>query len=63
MFNANSVIWLSGGFNDMSTLVSHVVSSSREREKRDKIKEIVVEMKEMDREERGTGVKVKKQKK
>ena len=49
-------------FND--TLVSHFVSSPREREK--KIEEIVEEMKEMkemNREERGTGMKVKKQKK
>ena len=54
------------GFNDMSTLVGHFVSSPREREKRDRrdsIEEIVEEMKERDREERGTGMKVKKQKK
>ena len=38
-------------FNDMSTLVSHFVSSPREREKRDRIEEIVEEMKERDREE------------
>ena len=37
------------------------VSSPREREK--KIEEIVEEMKARDREERGTGMKVKKQKK
>ena len=49
------------GFNDMSTLLGHFVSSPREREKRDK--EIVEEMKERDREGRGTGMKVKKQKK
>ena len=36
-------------FNDMSTLVSHFVSSPREREKREEI----VEMKERDRKERG----------
>ena len=44
------------GFNDTSTLVGHFVSSPREREKTE-------EMKERDREERGTGMKVKKQKK
>ena len=48
------------GFNDTSTLVGHFVSSPREREKREEIAE---EMKERDREERGTGMKVKKQKK
>ena len=47
------------GFNDSSTLVCHFVSSPSEREKREEI----VEMKERDREERGTGMKVKKQKK
>ena len=40
--------------------MGHFVSSPREREKRDRI---VEEMKERDREERGTGMKVKKQKK
>ena len=45
------------GFNDTSTLVSHFVSSPREWEKIEK------EMKERDREEKGTGMKVKKQKK
>ena len=40
--------------------MGHFVSSPREREKRE---EIVEEMKERDREERGTGMKVKKQKK
>ena len=49
------------GFNDTSTLVGHFVSSPREREKRDE--EIVEEMKERDIEERGSGMKVKKQKK
>ena len=49
------------GFNDTSTLEGHFVSSSREREK--EIEERVEEMKERDREERGTGMKVKKQKK
>ena len=48
------------GFNDTSTLEGHFVSSPREREKRE---ERVEEMKERDREERGTGMKVKKQKK
>ena len=48
-------------FNDTSTLVGHFVSSPREREK--EIEEIVEEMKERNREERGTGMKVKKQKK
>ena len=38
-----------------------ILSSPREREK--KIEEIVEEMKERYREERGTGMKVKKQKK
>ena len=50
------------GFNDTSTLVGHFVSSPREREKRDR-RDIVEEIKEKDREERGTGMKVKKQKK
>ena len=49
------------GFNDTSTLVGHFVSSPREREKRDR--KDSREMKEMDRKERGTGMKVKKQKK
>ena len=40
----------------MSTTVGHFVSSLRERE----IEEIVEEMKERDREERGTGMKGKK---
>ena len=44
----------------MSTLVGHFVLSPREREKRDWI---VEEMKEIEREERGTGMKGKKQKK
>ena len=48
-------------FNDTSTLVGHFVLSPREKEK--KTEKIVVEMKERDREERGTGLKVKKQKK
>ena len=48
------------GFNDTLTLMSHFVWSPREREKRE---DIVEEMKERDREERGTGMKVKKQKK
>ena len=40
------------GFNDMSTLVGHFVSSPREREKR-KIEETADEMKERGRGERG----------
>ena len=48
------------GFNDTSTLVGHFVLSHREREKRI---EIVEEMKERDREGKGTGMKAKKQKK
>ena len=47
------------GFTDTSTLVGHFVSSPRESE----IEEIVEEMKERGREERGTGMKGKKQKK
>ena len=49
------------GFNDTSTLVDHFVLSPRERKKRDR--RVVEEMKERDREERGTGIKVKKQRK
>ena len=41
--------------------MGNFVSSPRDREKRER--EIVVEMKGMDREEKGTGMKVKKQKK
>ena len=44
------------GFNTTSTLVGHFVPEKGR-------KEIVVEMKERDREERGTGMKVKKKKK
>ena len=40
------------GFNGMSTLVGHTVSSPREREKRDR-RESRGEMKEREREERG----------
>ena len=47
------------GFNDTSILVGHFVLSPREREKREEIDV----MKERDSEERGTGMKVKKQKK
>ena len=43
--------------------MGHFVSSPRERKKRKEIEEKVEEMKERDREERGTGVEVKKQKK
>ena len=49
------------GFNDMSTVMGHFVSTPRKMEKRDK--EIIEEMKERDREDRGTGMKVKKLKK
>ena len=49
------------GFNDTSTLVGPFELFPRERKK--EIEEIVEEMKERDREERGTGIKVKKQKK
>ena len=49
------------GFNDTSILEGHFVSSPREREKKET--EEIVEMKAGDREERGTGMKVKKQKK
>ena len=49
------------GFNGTSTLVDHFVSSPREREKRDKRDSRGGE--ERDREERGTGMKGKKQKK
>ena len=42
--------------------MGHFVSSPREREKKER-EEIVKEMKEKDREERGTGMKAKKQKK
>ena len=42
--------------------MGHFVSSPREREKK-KIEEIVEEMKERDSEERGTGMKLNKQKK
>ena len=47
------------GFNDTSTLVGHFVPP-REREK---IEEIVEEMKERIREEREIGLKMNKQKK
>ena len=46
------------GFNDTSTLVGHFVSRMGEE-----IEEKVEEIKEIDREERGTGMKMKKQKK
>ena len=50
------------GFNDMSTLVGHFVSSPRERETRDRGDSRGDEREGL-REERGTGMKVKKQKK
>ena len=46
------------GFNNTSTLVGHFVLSPREREKRDRR-----DSKERSREERGTGMNGKKQKK
>ena len=46
------------GFNGMSTLVCHLPEKGRKE-----IEEIVEEMKERDMEERGTGMRVKKQKK
>ena len=48
------------GFNDISTLAGHFVSSPREREKRDRRDSRRDERE--GQEERGTGVKVKKQK-
>ena len=48
------------GFKDMSTLVGHFVSPPREREKTDRR---ASRGDERDREERGTGMKVKIQKK
>ena len=55
------------GFNDTSTLVGHFVSSPREREKSDRRDSQRDEREEQgrkrNREERGTGMKVKKQKK
>ena len=47
----------------MSTLVDHFVSSPRKSDKKDRRDRILVEMKERNREERGTEMKVKKQKK
>ena len=47
------------GFNDTSTLAGHFVSSPREREKRDRRDSRRDERE--GQEERGTGVKVKKQ--
>ena len=46
------------GFNDMSILVDHFVLSAREREKR--VRRDSRGDDERDREERGTGMKVKK---
>ena len=52
------------GFNDTSTLFGHFVSSPRKREKRDRRgDEREGQGRERDREEKGTGKKVKKQKK
>ena len=47
------------GFNDAPTFVGNFVSSSRQKGG----KEIGKEMKEKDREERGTGMEMKKEKK
>ena len=59
MSSATNFDWLIVlGFKNTSTLVGHFVSSRRKE-----IEEIVEEMKKMHREERGTGMKVKKQKK
>ena len=48
------------GFNDMSTLEGHFVSSPREREKRDRRDS---RRDEREGQGRGTGMKVKEQKK
>ena len=60
-FHGNISFWflIVLGFNDTSTLVGHFVSEKGRKE----IEEIVEEMKERNREERGTGMKGKKQKK
>ena len=49
------------GFNDMSTLVGHLCLIPEKGRK--EIEETVEEMKERNTEERGIGMKVKKQKK
>ena len=49
------------GFNDMSTLLGHLCRLPEKG--RREIEEIEEEMKETDRVERGTGMKVNKQKK
>ena len=49
------------GFNDTSTAVGHFCRLAEKGRK--EIEEIVEEMKERDREERGTGMGMKKQKK
>ena len=46
------------GFKGTSILVGHIVTERGRKE----IEETVEELKERDREERGTGIKVKKQK-
>ena len=53
------VLW----FNDTSTLVGHFFVWRLPEKGRKEREEIVEEIKERDREERGTGMKVKKQKK
>ena len=49
------------GFNDTPTLVGHFVRLPEKGRK--EIEEIAEQIKERDREEKGTGMKVKKQKK
>ena len=57
-----NIDWLIAlGFNDTSTL--EVILCRLPEKGRKEIEERVEEMKERDREERGTGMKVKKQKK
>ena len=51
------------GFNDTSTLVGHFAFCVVSQRKGKEIEGIVEEMKESNWEERGTGMKVKKQKK
>ena len=60
-FAANLIKLIVLEFNDMSTLVGHFMSSPEKGRK--EIEEIIEEIKVRDREERGTGMKVKKQKK
>ena len=57
----NSLVLIVLGFNDTSTL--WVILCCLPEKGRKETEEIVEEMKESNREERGTGMKVKKQKK